>query len=147
MFYTVGANVKRLLFSKVLAAALVFLVLFVAPAAYLSLSNKPGNSVTVSVEIVGDDTDRFVPSDVVVTQGQVVTFAVFNSDDNTHGLAIPAFNMDTGIIKHGITVRFTFTADKAGTFLFDEPPGYCTGGNGNVCNSVQDLRGNLTVLP
>ncbi len=110
-------------------------------------SQSTSNSVEVNIQIVGDGTDYYVPANVTVKLGQVITFAVFNTDDNTHGLAIPAFNVDTGIIKHGITARVTFTADKVGTFPWDEPIGYCTGGNGNVCNSAQDLKGNLTVTP
>ncbi len=119
----------------------------VAPAYYLYSSGRSTNTMEINIEIVGDGTDYYIPSSVTVKQGEVVTLAVFNSDDNTHGLAIPAFNVDTGIIKHGITARVTFTASKIGTFPFEEPPGYCTGGNGNVCNSAQDLRGNLTVIP
>jgi plastocyanin len=137
--------------SKVLVALAAMGVLVAASAYYLYSSNassqSASNSVEVSIQIVGDGTDYYVPANVTVKLGQVVTFAVFNTDDNTHGLAIPAFNMDTGIIKHGITARFTFTADKVGTFPWDEPIGYCTGGNGNVCNSAQDLKGNLTVTP
>src|ERR1700730_2615944 len=135
------------LFSKALIVAAVVIVLVAAPAFYLYSSSQSSNSVTFGIQIVGDGTDYYVPANVTVRQGQVVTFAVFNTDDNTHGLAIPAFKVDTGIIKHGITVRVTFTADKIGTFPWDEPPGYCTGGNGNLCNSAQDLRGNLYVIP
>ncbi len=119
----------------------------VAPAFYLYSSSRSTNTIQINIQIVGDGSDYYDPSSLTVKQGEVVTLAVFNSDDNTHGLVIPAFNVDTGIIKHGITARVTFTADKVGTFTFDEPPGYCTGGNGNVCNSAQDLRGNMTVTP
>ncbi len=132
---------------KALIVAGVLIVLVLAPAFYLYSSSQSANSVEIGIQIVGDGTDYYVPANVVVRQGQVVTLAVFNTDDNTHGLAIPAYNITTGIIKHGITARITFTASKVGTFVFDEPPGYCTGGNGNACNSVQDLRGNLTVTP
>lgn len=122
-------------------------VLVAASAFYLYSSRQSSNSVEVNIQIVGDGTDYYVPANVTVRQGQVVTLVVFNTDDNTHGLAIPSLNVDTGIIKHGITARVTFTADKVGTFAWDEPPGYCTGGNGNICNSSQDLKGSLTVMP
>jgi plastocyanin len=135
------------MFSKALIIAGVVIVLVVAPAYYLYSSSLSTNSVEFNIQIVGDGTDYYSPANVIVRQGQVVTLAVFNTDDNTHGLAIPAFNVDTGIIKKGITARVTFTADKIGTFPWDEPPGYCTGGNGNICNSAQDLKGNLTVIP
>jgi plastocyanin len=134
--------------SKALVAVGAVALLVAASAYYLYSSGQSSSStVEVNIQIVGDGKDYYVPANVTLRLGQVVTFAVFNTDDNTHGLAIPAFNMDTGIIKHGITARFTFTADKVGTFPWDEPPGYCTGGNGNVCNSAQDLKGNLTVTP
>ncbi len=135
------------MFSKAIIVAGILIFLVAAPAYYLYSISQSSNSVEINIQIVGDGTDFYLPANVIVRQGQVVTFAVFNTDDNTHGLTIPAFNVDTGIIKHGITARVTFTANKVGTFPFDEPPGYCTGGNGNVCNSAQDLKGNLTVTP
>jgi plastocyanin len=134
--------------SKAPVAVGIVAILVAASAYYLySTSQSSPNSVEFNIQIVGDGTDYYVPANATVRLGQVVTFSVFNTDDNTHGLSIPAFNMDTGVIKHGITKHFTFTADKLGTFAWVEPPGYCTGGNGNVCNSAQDLKGNLTVIP
>jgi len=134
--------------SKALVAVAVVAILVGASAYYLYSSGQSSpNSVEFNILIVGDGKDYYVPASVTARLGQVVTFSVFNTDDNTHGLAIPAFNLDTGIIKHGITAHFTFTADRLGTFQWVEPPGYCTGGNGNVCNSAQDLKGNLTVMP
>jgi plastocyanin len=144
--YENGRPRPGMMFPRALTVAVVVIVLVVAPALYLYTSTPSTNSVEVNMQIVGDGTDYYLPANVTVKQGQVVTLAVFNSDDNTHGLAIPAFNVDTGIIKHGITARVTFTANKVGTFPFYEPPGYCTGGNGNVCNSAQDLHGILTVV-
>ena len=135
------------MFSRALILAVVFIVLAVAPAYYLYAISRSSDSVEVNIQIVGDGKDYYVPDNVIVRQGQVVTLAVFNTDDNTHGLAIPALNVDTGIVRHGVTARVTFTAEKLGTFAWDEPPGYCTGGNGNVCNSAQDLKGNLTIIP
>jgi heme/copper-type cytochrome/quinol oxidase subunit 2 len=135
------------MFPRALVVVGVVVVLVVAPALYLYSSSQSANSVEINIQIVGDGTDYYVPANLTVRQGEVVTLAVFNSDDNTHGLDIPAFNVDTGIIPHGITARVTFTASKIGTFQFFEPAGYCTGGKGNVCNSAQDLRGKLTVTP
>jgi plastocyanin len=134
--------------SKAIVGVGVLAILVAASAYYVYSSGQASaNAVEFNIQIVGDGTDYYVPSSVTAKLGQVVTFSVFNTDDNTHGLAIPAYNMDTGIIKHGITARFTFTANKLGTFQWVEPPNYCTGGNGNVCNSAQDLKGNLTVIP
>jgi len=134
--------------SKALIGGVVIIAVLMAGSAfYLYSSSQSTNSIEVGIEIVGDGTDYYVPANFTVRQGQIVTLAVFNTDDNTHGLAIPAFNVDTGIIKHGITARVTFTANEVGTFPLNEPAGYCTGGNGNVCNSAQDLKGSLTVIP
>src|SRR6266566_2001054 len=100
------------MFSRALILAVVFIVLAVAPAYYLYAISRSSNSVEVNIQIVGDGKDYYVPDNVIVMQGQVVTLAVFNTDDNTHGLAIPALNVDTGIVRHGVTARVTFTAEK-----------------------------------
>jgi len=135
------------LVSRALLAIGVVAVIVAASFAYLYTSNRSSNSVEVNIQIIGDGTDYYLPANFTVKEGQSVTLVIYNSDDNTHGLAIPAFNVDTGIIKGAHTGRVTFAPDKIGTFPFNEPPGYCTGGNGNVCNSAQDLKGNLTVTP
>ncbi len=91
--------------------------------------------------------DYYSPANFTVREGQTVTLAVLNTDDNTHGLVIRAFGVDTGKIPPGDTYRVTFVANETGTFEFFEPPGYCTGGVGNICNSIQHMTGNMTVLP
>jgi plastocyanin len=120
---------------------------------YLQTYNtKSGpNSVAFNITIYGGvgagTTDRYSPDNLTVRQGQQVTLAVLNTDDNTHGLVIDKFKVDTGIINAGQTVRVTFVANQTGTFTYYEPPGYCKGGLGNVCNSSQHMIGNVTVTP
>jgi plastocyanin len=114
-------------------------------------SNSSPNSTTINITIYGGvgagTTDRYSPDNVTVKQGQQVTLAVLNTDDNTHGLKIDQLKVDTGIIHGGKTARVTFIANQTGTFKYYEPPTYCTGGFGNVCNSAQHMIGNLTVTP
>jgi nitrous oxide reductase len=74
-----------------------------------------------------------------------VTLVVLNTDDNGHGLVMPQFGVDTGIIQPSSSVRVTFVADQTGTFKFYEPPGYCTGGLSKTCTSIQQMTGYMTV--
>jgi heme/copper-type cytochrome/quinol oxidase subunit 2 len=140
---------KSLLLVAVLAAAMVVSGAYYAQT-FIS-SNSPGNSVQVYIQIVGgvgsNTTDTYAPDNFTVAQGEHVTLVVLNTDDNTHGLVIPQFKVDTGVIPSGNTVRVPFVADQTGTFEFYEPPGYCTGGVGNACNSLQRMTGNMTVIP
>jgi len=133
--------------SKALLAVAAIGILVAGAAFYLYSAGQSNKGVQINIQIIGDGTDYYLPANFTVKEGQVVTLFVFNTDDNTHGLAIPAFGVDTGIVKHGITAQVSFTANKVGTFPFNEPPGYCTGGNGNICNSAQDLKGTMTVTP
>jgi uncharacterized cupredoxin-like copper-binding protein len=114
-------------------------------------TSSSSNSLTVHIEILGGvgagTVDGYRPSSFTVKQGQQVTLAILNTDDNTHGLVIRAFGVDTGKILPGITDRVSFVANQTGTFQYFEPPGYCAGGVGNVCNSVQHMIGNMTVVP
>jgi nitrous oxide reductase len=114
-------------------------------------TNSASNAVTVHIAIEGGvgagTTDTYSPDNFTVKEGQQVTLAVLNTDDNTHGLVIDQFKVDTGIINGGNTGRVTFVANQTGTFRFYEPPGYCKGGFGNVCNSQQHMIGNMTVTP
>jgi heme/copper-type cytochrome/quinol oxidase subunit 2 len=134
-------------------AIIVVAVVLVAAAEYTLSTNgtKTGpSSVSINITIYGGvgvgTTDRYSPDNITVRQGQQVTLAVLNTDDNTHGLVIDQFKVDTGIILGGQTTRVTFIANQTGTFRYYEPPGYCKGGVGNVCNSAQHMIGNLTVI-
>jgi len=132
--------------------AVIIVALVVSGGYYLyTASNKCSNCVTVNITIVGGDTanstDTYSPDNFTVTEGQHVTLVVLNTDDNTHGLKIDQFGVDTGIIQSGASEREQFVPNQAGTFTYYEPPGYCTGGVGNVCNSEQDMIGNMTVIP
>jgi nitrous oxide reductase len=132
----------------------LIIVAAVAGAYYFesrSAANSPVGATTVDITIEGGvgvgTVDTYYPDNFTVKEGQVVTLAVLNTDDNTHGLAIDQFKVDTGIINSGNTARVTFVANQTGTFKYYEPAGYCKGGVGNVCNSQQDMIGYMTVGP
>jgi Cupredoxin-like domain len=136
--------------------ALIALVVVAAVASGVYYSDNFGSgssskSTTVNIQIeggVGPGTvDTYYPDNFSVTQGQNVTLVVLNTDDNTHGLVITQFGVNTGIILPDDTARVWFVANETGVFKFYEPPGYCKGGYGNVCNSVQHMWGYITINP
>jgi len=136
------------------AGVVAGLIVVVAAGEYYLQSrgtNSGPGPATVNITIFGGvgagTTDRYSPDNFTVRQGQRVTLAILNTDDNTHGLVIDKFRVDSGIINGGKTVRVTFVANQTGTWKYYEPPGYCKGGFGNVCNSAQHMIGNMTVSP
>lgn len=116
---------------------------------HMSGGSSSASSVSINIVITGGvgagTVDQFVPNTFTVKEGQNVTLVIQNTDDNTHGLVMPAFHVNTGLIDPGQTERLWFIANQTGTFPFDQPPGYCTGGIGNACNSAQHMTGNMTV--
>jgi heme/copper-type cytochrome/quinol oxidase subunit 2 len=106
-------------------------------------------SQTVDLTIVGGigvgTEDTYVPDNFTVTEGNNVTLVIENTDDNTHGLGITQFGVNSGIILPGDTVRVSFIANETGIFKYQEPAGDCKGGYGGVCNSVQHMWGYITV--
>ncbi len=126
-------------------AGAVIVLLVVGAAYFLYSSNSSSNEIHITIR--GDDKDFYDPANFTVRANQTVTLVIFNSDDNTHGLVIPALGFDSGIINGSRTVRLQLTPARVGTFPFYSPASYCTGGKGNVCNSAQDLNGTITVAP
>ena len=156
---SVEAKETRLASSKTLALVAVIVGALVVSSAYYAqtynAANNALNTITIDITIVGgvpgtpnqNTTDTYSPDSFTVTQGQHVNLVVLNTDDNTHGLVMTQFHVDTGIIPSGNTVRLSFVANMTGTFQYYEPAGYCTGGVGNACNSAQHMTGKMTVLP
>lgn len=117
---------KSIAFATLAAAALMlpraFTVAFAAdapPTAAAAPEEAGVKSFTlVSVEV--DDTKFWLPSSVVVDQGDKVKLTLKNQvpgASNQHGFAIPAYNI-TEVVTRGTPKTITFTADKAGTFPF-----------------------------
>ncbi len=133
--------------------AAVVLVALVAVGEYYGGALTSGSSsggVVINIQITGGEggltVDRPYPNSITVKLGQKVTLAILNTDDNTHGFVQAALGIDTGKILPGATYRLSFTPDQTGTYEFTQPPGYCTGGYGNICNSIQDMILNVTVI-
>jgi heme/copper-type cytochrome/quinol oxidase subunit 2 len=131
----------------------VLVVAVIASSAYLSGSfgsKSTTNTQTVDLQIIGGvgvgTVDTYVPANFTVTEGKNVTLAISNTDDNTHGIAIPQFGVQNTIIPPGDTGRVWFIANQTGSFKYAEPPGDCKGGYGGVCNSVQHMWGWITVV-
>jgi hypothetical protein len=92
----------------------IVIVAAVVGELYLSGGLKTsGKSCTdcklVNIAIIGGvgypTIDTYSPDNFTVTMGQNVTLVVQNTDDNTHGLVIKAFGIDTGKIDPGVTDR------------------------------------------
>ena len=107
-------------------AGLVILVILVALVAgvYLFVSSSGSvnsTSVELRVGIVETDPvnqlDSLIPSNITASRGYTVTLAVQNGDDEPRQFLFSTFNINA-TIGPGTTNRFTFMADKAGTFDF-----------------------------
>jgi len=75
----------------------------------------------------------FEPAEVRVKVGERIRLVV-KSPDTTHGLAIPAFNVNM-TIEQGQSATAEFTADKAGTYPFFCSV-FCGSGHGGMKGSL-----------
>ncbi len=76
---------------------------------------------------------KFEPGIITVKQGDAVKL-VLTSIDVTHGLSIPAFNVNKQIAP-GSTVNAEFVADKKGTFPFVCSV-FCGSGHGSMTGKL-----------
>jgi hypothetical protein len=93
---------------------------------------------------------NFSPLNFTVTEGEHVTIALNNTDNQPHELVIPQFNLTTGVVQGGTTVRVSFVPNRAGNFPFYQPVGPCSPGNASppiACPRVEIFNGTMTVLP
>ena len=99
---------------------------------------RKGDEVHVHMTVVRS---HFAPEHIEVNQGDTVVWhvtSVERAQDATHGLAIPAYNMNLSI-EPGEYVEIRFVADKAGTFPF-----YCS----EFCSALHlEMMGYLRVKP
>lgn len=142
-------------------AVVVIIVLAVSGGYYVINTNAANSAQSTTVTIIGStpglygenatqNPDAFIPHEFNVTEGQHVTLVFENQDDGPHQLVIPAFNVDTGLVQGGQTVRVQFVPNKLGTFPFSQPAGACDYGGltpqQGGCTGVQETNGNMTVL-
>jgi hypothetical protein len=106
-------------------------------------------NIVVLPDFCGDGYDKFFPETIVVNQDDNVSIGIRSLDDHPHGLAIPAYNIDTAISpiqqsSNGTTIPSTtnvptFTASTPGIFRFA-----CT----VYCGASHfEMVGSLVVLP
>jgi len=131
--------------SKVELGAVV-LVLLVAVAGvlyYVVYKSNSGNyyGEQIDIQIGGrylSTPATYYPQNFTVNLGEHITLVIQNSDNLTHGLAIPSFGLDTGQIKPNGTATLSFVASKDGNYSYSEPSEDCGGGN---CDAGQSLNG------
>jgi plastocyanin len=139
-------------FSRTTVAAVVIAAIIVVSGVYyLTVYNKASSGHFTERIIVGiggafyNSTDpsaslpaAYYPANFTVPNGATVILAVTNTDNLTHGLAVPQFSVDTGPMKPNASVDITFTPSGPGNYTYYEPAADCGGGN---CDSGQDLTG------
>jgi len=104
-------------------------------AAGVAVAQSGGsNSDVVKVSMTAQQF-KFDPATVTVPAGSTVVITV-TSKDVTHGLAIPAFNINERI-QPGKDTVVKFTADKAGTYEFHCSV-FCGSGH-------RDMKGKIVV--
>ncbi len=99
---------------------------------------RKGNEVHIYMTVIRS---HFTPEHIDVNEGDTVVWhltSVERAYDSTHGLAIPAYNMNLSI-EPGEYTEIKFVADKPGTFPF-----YCS----EFCSALHlEMMGYLRVKP
>ena len=103
-----------------------------AGSAYLAEKPLRGDNSEIRVEARKYE---FSPNEITVKRGDHVRL-VITALDRSHGFKLPAFHIDQKLEK-GEAVAVEFTADQAGTFVF-ECSHFCGLGH-------QKMKGHLTV--
>lgn len=104
----------------------------------LNLNVNAGGTVSTSLIKTVKVTAKqftFEPAEIRVKQGTTVTLEIASTDVD-HGIALPAFNVNS-ILKAGTTTSVTFLADKKGSYPFFCSV-FCGSGHGS-------MRGTLIV--
>lgn len=139
-------------------AIVIIALIAISAAAYVGVYNRPKsyNGSTIQVWMYGafDNSTGpgvccnfragYDPENFTVPQGTHITLNILNSDNETHGLAIPSFGLDTGPLKPGATAVLTFTVTALGNYTYTEPTADCGGGS---CNAGQAFNGFFLVRP
>jgi heme/copper-type cytochrome/quinol oxidase subunit 2 len=134
-----------------IAAIAIVVIIAVAGIYYLAVYNKPSTgyfSENVIIQIGGalvNATDpaasvpaTYYPENFTVADGAHITLVITNTDNVTHGLAVPHFNLDTGAMQPNETIDLSFVASPPGNYTYTEPAADCGGGG---CDAGQALTG------
>ena len=102
----------------IVAGVAAYFLLFAAPP-----TNTQDKSVTLTLSEVREGEEAWVPSTIYLTKGDTVQLTVVNGDDEfNHSLSVPELGIQTEMIppRNG-RIIVKFTADREGTFLFNDP--------------------------
>jgi len=138
-----------------IVVALLIVVVAIAGVYYFAVYSKPastgGFSERVRIDIGGyyyNSTDPsqstpagYYPPNFNVSVGATVTLFITNTDNVTHGLSVPKFNVDTGPMMPNATATLTFTTRTAGNYTYSEPVADCGGGSCDSNSSLADMTG------
>lgn len=142
------------------AAVVVVALLVVSGIFYFGVYTKPSKGYATERIVVqiaaayynASDPDNlngmnspgtYYPNSFDVPLGDHVSLVITNTDNMTHGLAVPKFNLDTGLMRPNATVTLEFVAAPLGNITFYEPHADCGGGS---CDSGQQYNGTITVI-
>jgi heme/copper-type cytochrome/quinol oxidase subunit 2 len=124
--------------TEIIAIVLVAIIAF-GGLAYFSVYNKPstayfGETITIQIygAIVNSTTNipgSYAYDNFTAYKGEHVVLKVWNTDNVTHGLAIPKYNLDTGPLQPNATATLAFVPNQVGNFTWDEPSTDCGGGS------------------
>ncbi len=139
--------------SSMQVVAIVIVVLIALSGFYyFAIYSKPSStgffSERVRIDIGGafnnatdptqDVLATYYPNSFNVSKGAHITLAITNTDNVTHGLAVPQFGIDTGVIQPNATAMLTFVANPDGNYTYSEPSADCGGSN---CDAGQAMTG------
>ena len=124
---------------KTIISAILLLTCTVGPIiATFAYEAYRVSDLTAEILCRSPEKGNFSPKITKVVVGQAVKLRIRNVDTVTHGLAIPALELDAGEIKAGRSAILEFTPDKVGKYDF-----YCT----TWCSEFHlQMRGILEVV-
>lgn len=97
-----------------------------------------GGAIQNSTDPAASILATYYPDNFTVANGAHITLVITNTDNITHGLAVPKFNLDTGEMKPNGTMMLSFVASPPGNYTYSEPSADCGGGN---CDAGQAMSG------
>lgn len=102
----------------IVAGVAAYFLLFAAPP-----TNAQDKSVTLTLSEVREGEEAWVPSTIYLEKGDTVQLTIINGDDEfNHSLSVPELGIQTEMIPPGNErIIIKFTADREGTFLFNDP--------------------------
>jgi heme/copper-type cytochrome/quinol oxidase subunit 2 len=123
----------------IVAAVVIIVIIVVAAVYYFAVYNTPSTGLASQEEfiqiggaIVNSTVNipaTYYPLNFTVVQDTRVVLLVQNTDNQTHGLAVPQFNVNTGPMTKMQNVTLSFVVKTPGNYTYDEPSSDCGGGN------------------